>query len=283
MRNPLGCNKVNQCWKIAIVVFSAVMAGRPCVYLDLDLDGSRAAYKRACDFVESSSIKYGLSTNILNDLGGREKQSVQELYASDYTFSGQGRCQVDPQPVTRVVFELCTDDSPLACENFQALCTGTKGKSKASGVALTYQGSKIHRYVPGFIVQGGDITFGNGTGGESIWQKKFKDDVKGLKLKHDSRGVLSMGNSGKNSNSSQFFITLAPAPACNGKHVVMGRMLHGAEVLDLLDATLASLPGRADEVPAAEIVVTSCGEWKEGVDARQGYWAADDSFQSRSA
>ena len=114
------------------------------------------------------------------------------------------------------------------------------------------------------------------------FKKKFKDDVKGLKLKHDSRGVLSMGNSGKNSNSSQFFITLAPAPTCNGKHVVMGRMLHGAEVLDLLDATLASLLGRADEVPAVEIVVTSCGEWKEGVDARQGYWAADDSFQSLS-
>ena len=258
------------------------MAGKPCIYLDLDVDGSRAAYKRACVFVETCSIKYGLSTNVLNDLGGREKLSVPELYASDFTWSGQGRCQVDPQPHCRLVFQLCPDDSPLACENFLALCTGSKGKSKATGVPLNYQGSKIHRYVPGFIAQGGDITFGNGTGGESIWQKKFKDDVSGLKLKHDARGVLSMGNSGKNSNSSQFFITLAPAPACNGKHVVLGRLVHGAEVLDLIEATLAALPKTADEVPALDIVVTSCGEWKEGIDAQQGFWAADDTFQPRS-
>jgi peptidylprolyl isomerase len=250
------------------------------VFLDIDLDDSRAAYKRACDFVETSSIKYGLSSNILSELGGREKLSIPELYANDYHWSGKGRCQTSPQPATRLIFELFHDDSPLACENFTALCTGEKGKSKVSGLPLSYKGCKLHRYVPGFVLQGGDITFGNGTGGESIWGKKFKDDGKGLKLKHDARGILSMGNSGKHSNSSQFFITLAPAPKCNGNHVVMGRLKHGVEVLDLIDDTLAAaLPERRpDEVPAVDIVVTACGLWNEG-EAKQGYWDADDTFR----
>ena len=255
-------------------------------YLDLDIADSRASYKRAFEFVEANSIKYGLSSPNLRELGGREKLSVPELYLNDFVFSQKGPCCVDPQPCTRLVFELLPEQAPLACENFLALCTGCKGKSKSSGVALTYQGSCIHRYVPGFIMQGGDFTHGNGVGGESIWGKKFKDDVQGLRGKHDRRGVLSMGNSGKNSNSSQFFVTLGPAGACDRKHVVFGRLLHGAEVLDLVDqrvgeavAAGASVP---DEALAVRIVVTACGLWGEA-DLRQGYWAEDSTFRAFEA
>lgn len=76
--------------------------------------------------------------------------------------------------------------------------------------------------------------FGNGSGGESVFGgKKFKDERPGLQLKHDAKGVLSMGNSGKNSNTSQFFITFQPAPTCDGKHVVFGKVVSGFEVSEI--------------------------------------------------
>ena len=237
------------------------------VYLDIDINDSRGAFERASQFVETSSIKYGLSTNDITTLGGREKISIPDLYMSDYNWKDKGRCQTEPQRVCRMVFELLHEDSPLACENFLALATGSKGKSKSSGLELCYRHSKIHRYVPGFILQGGDFVFGNGSGGESIWGKKFKDDVKGLKLKHDRRGILSMGNSGKNSNSSQFFITLAPAPVCDKKHVVFGRIVHGLDVLDLIENSISEAEGGGargqDEVPPIDLVVMGCGEWHD--------------------
>ena len=265
------------------------MAAKVFAFIDVDIADSRASFKRAFDFVESSSIKYGLSSPILYELGGRERLSVSELYENDFVWKSKGPCLVDPQPATRLVFELNTKESPLATENFLALCTHSRGKSKSSGVELTYRGSKIHRHVPGFILQGGDITFGNGSGGESVFGgKKFKDDVAGLKLKHDARGVLSMGNSGKNSNSSQFFVTLAAAPACNGKHVVLGRLAHGADALSLIEARLAAAAaavagapasGGDSEAPLVPLVVTACGEWVPGRDLEQGYWAEDDTFR----
>ena len=250
-------------------------------YIDLDVDDSRGAYKRACDFVDKNSIKYGLSTNILQELGGREKLSIPELVENDYTYSSKGRVQTQPQKACRLVFELQPKDSPLAVENFVALCTGVKGKSKSSGLPLHYLGSQIHRYVPGFIMQGGDIIFSNGTGGESIWGKKFKDDPKGLKLRHSKRGILSMGNGGKNSNTSQWFITLDnETKTCDGKHVVFGQLIHGFDVLDLVQKLIQSRGGvTADEVPPFSITVTSCGEWTPDVDAASGYWAEDDLFK----
>jgi cyclophilin family peptidyl-prolyl cis-trans isomerase len=252
-------------------------------YLDLDVDDCRASFKRASQFVEGNSIKYGLSSNNINELGGREKISVAEYYDNDFVWSAKGRCAVVPQPCCRIVFELYPQQAPLATENFVALCSGSHGRSKGSGAPLSYVGSVIHRYVPGFIIQGGDFIFGNGTGGESIFGKKFKDDPNGLKGKHDQRGVLSMGNSGKNSNSSQFFVTLAPAPVCDRKHVVFGKIVHGLEVLDLIEERInnAVSEGRpvVDEKPAVAVVVTACGLWVEGSDLVQGYWAEDDTFK----
>ena len=82
-------------------------------FLDFDIDDTRASYKRACEFVEGNSIKYGLSSNKLSELGGREKLSVPELYANDYVWSQKGSCSIDIQPFTRIVFEMFADDSPL--------------------------------------------------------------------------------------------------------------------------------------------------------------------------
>lgn len=135
----------------------------------------------------------------------------------------------------RIVVQLYWNVAPLACQNFATLCWNGSDKKPPpigeSGKPLTYRNSTVHRVIPQFILQGGDYVFGNGSGGESIFNgKKFKDERAGLQLKHDARGVLSMGNSGKNSNTSQFFITFKEAPQCDGKHVVFGKVVSGFEV-----------------------------------------------------
>ena len=151
-----------------------------------------------------------------------------------------------------VELEACTKKTS---ENFRCLVTGEKGVGKASKKALHFKGTRLHRLVKGFVAQGGDVVKGDGSGGESIYGMKFNDEKPGLKLKHDAPGVLSMANSGKNSNSSQFFLTLAPAPQLDGKHVVFGRCVEGLDVLARIDREAASETG----VPRVPVTIADCG------------------------
>ncbi|KAK3089334.1 hypothetical protein FSP39_002794 [Pinctada imbricata] len=130
-------------------------------------------------------------------------------------------------------------------ENFRVLCTGQKGYS--------YKDSVFHRIVPNILCQGGDITNKNGTGGKSIYGKTFKDE--NFKLKHNARGVVSMANSGPNTNGSQFFICCGRVDEFDGKHVVVGKITDGFDVLTEIEQE-GSSSGRVGNV----ITITNCGQ-----------------------
>jgi peptidylprolyl isomerase len=157
--------------------------------------------------------------------------------------------------VGRIVMELRSDVVPKTAENFRALCTGEKGRSH-SGRPLHFRKTRFHRIIPGFMCQGGDFTKHNGTGGESIYGLQFRDE--NFELKHSKPGLLSMANSGPNTNGSQFFLTTARTSHLNGKHVVFGAVVQGMEVVEKMEAV-----GTDSGTPAAPVVIEGCGELME--------------------
>ncbi|OZJ05757.1 hypothetical protein BZG36_01267 [Bifiguratus adelaidae] len=161
---------------------------------------------------------------------------------------------IDGNRAGRIVMELFRDEVPRTAENFRALCTGEKGIGKASNMPLHYAGSIFHRVIKGFMIQGGDFTRRNGTGGESIYGGTFADES--FKRKHDAQGLLSMANRGPNTASSQFFIITRPTPHLDGKHVVFGRVVKGYEIVEQIE----NLPVDAKDHPLSMVMIAHCGE-----------------------
>ncbi|KAM9381848.1 peptidyl-prolyl cis-trans isomerase D [Phaethornis superciliosus] len=161
--------------------------------------------------------------------------------------------------VGRIVFELFADVVPKTAENFRALCTGEKGTGPTTGKPLHYKGCPFHRIIKQFMVQGGDFSNQNGTGGESIYGEKFEDE--NFHYKHDKPGLLSMANAGPGTNGSQFFITTVPTSHLDGKHVVFGQVIKGMGVVKMLENVEVK-----GENPAKLCVIAECGELREGDD-----------------
>ncbi|RYG60568.1 peptidylprolyl isomerase [archaeon] len=155
------------------------------------------------------------------------------------------------QQTDRIIIGLYGDIAPQTVKNFKTLCDGQL-KSAKTAQQLSYQGSKFHRVIPGFMIQGGDFTKKDGTGGESIFGSPFADES--FALKHTGLGVVSMANKGTNTNTSQFFICTAPCSWLDGKHVVFGQVIHGMHVLRRIEAQ-----GSRSGQPASQMTIVRCG------------------------
>jgi len=141
-------------------------------------------------------------------------------------------------------FELFDDITPKTTKNFRQIAlNGINGK--------TYNGNKFHRVIKGFMLQGGDIVNENGTGSVSIYGDQFEDE--NFKYRHKVPGLLSMANSGPNTNGSQFFITTVSTPHLDGKHVVFGRLVKGMKYLKILE----SVPTDSNDSPHDPVTIVS--------------------------
>ncbi|KAM8939998.1 peptidyl-prolyl cis-trans isomerase D [Pelodytes ibericus] len=164
--------------------------------------------------------------------------------------------EVGGENVGRIVFELFADVVPKTAENFRALCTGEKGLGQSTGKPLHFKGCPFHRIIKKFMIQGGDFSNQNGTGGESIYGEKFEDE--NFTYKHDRENLLSMANAGPNTNGSQFFITTVPTPHLDGKHVVFGQVLKGFGIVKMLESIDVK-----EEKPVKPCLIAECGELKD--------------------
>jgi cyclophilin family peptidyl-prolyl cis-trans isomerase len=212
-------------------------------------------FQEGIEFLKKNHSKYSLNQDITK-LTEEEKSLLEEYFK---TSNKNTNLKIKTSPpdslnIGRIVFQLYTELCPKTCENFVSLCVGDKGIDKESKKKLYYKGNQIHRIEKDFMFQGGDITRFDGSGGASIFGKKFKDEEKGLKIKFDKKGLIAMANSGKNTNSSQFFVTFSPQKSLNGKYVVFGEVIEGIELLDKIN----SCSGEGG-VPINDVIIIDCG------------------------
>ncbi|EJU02165.1 hypothetical protein DACRYDRAFT_115926 [Dacryopinax primogenitus] len=229
------------------------------VFLDIGI-GNKAAYaatirdyEDAQGWIARNGPKYSLPSS-LEELDDVQREALSEIYPGEIPYE---------KPVSLIVGRIIIELDPSSGlqktrDNFITLCKGDRGVCKnAPNKKLHYLGTPIHRIVKDFIAQGGDVTRGDGSGGESIYGGKFNDEKPGLKAK-PGRGSIAMANAGKNSNTSQFFFVLATDPAqlkkIEGKYVVFGSVVAGQDVLQKLNDI-----GTKDGGTMSEVWIENCG------------------------
>ena len=153
----------------------------------------------------------------------------------------------------RIKIELFADRVPRTAENFRQFCTG---EMRRSDQPVGYKGAPFHRVIKGFMIQGGDFVKGDGTGRLSIYGDKFEDED--LTVKHEHEGLLSMANSGPDSNGCQFFITCAKCDWLDGKHVVFGKLLDDGSLLTM--RKIENVATGEHNKPWLDVVISECGE-----------------------
>ncbi|KAI8899306.1 cyclophilin-like domain-containing protein [Globomyces pollinis-pini] len=230
-------------------------------FLDLTLGDTKEFEKQEVQFnnailyLAKIHESYHLPSNIM-DLDDTQKELIQELH-SNSPFAAETIRLESPVDIGigRIVVELFDTLTPKTVHNFKSLCTGELGLSKSTKKPLHFKSTPIHRIVKNFIAQGGDITRFDGSGGDSVYGGKFNDEKEGLKLKF-SKGSLGMANSGKNSNTSQFFFCLddSQSKKLNGKYVCFGKVIEGLDILEKLNSV-----GTEDGTPIDEVLVVNCG------------------------
>jgi cyclophilin family peptidyl-prolyl cis-trans isomerase len=157
--------------------------------------------------------------------------------------------KIGDDPPERVIFQLFDEEVPKTCKNFRYLCSnGIFNKDKPS-----YQDTSFHRIIKDFMLQGGDITRGDGTGGYSIYGEEFDDE--NFNLTHNQPGMLSMANAGPNTNNSQFFITLKKTPWLDNKHVVFGIVISGFDTVKKIE----TLETDDKDKPLTNVIIVKSG------------------------
>uniref|UniRef100_A0A6T7B1Z4 Peptidyl-prolyl cis-trans isomerase n=1 Tax=Bigelowiella natans TaxID=227086 RepID=A0A6T7B1Z4_BIGNA len=159
---------------------------------------------------------------------------------------------IDDERIGRIVIGLFGHDAPATCKNFRYFCNN-QPQDTYKGKEMTYKGTRVHRVIPNFIIQGGDFLNGDGSGSGSIYGSTFKDE--NFRIRHNEAGILTMANTGRDTNAAQFMITLQPSSWLDLKHVAFGKVVDGLDILEKI-AEKGSLNGE----PTANIVISGCGE-----------------------
>ncbi|KAL0265768.1 UNVERIFIED_CONTAM: hypothetical protein PYX00_011483 [Menopon gallinae] len=165
----------------------------------------------------------------------------------DISYTPRGKSSPKTERLTITLF---ADKVPRTCHNFVRFVEGVE----RNGKTYSYKNNIFHRIIDDFMIQGGDVTHRNGRGGFSVYGERFEDES--FDVKHTKAGLLSMANAGKNTNGSQFFITVRATPWLDGKHVVFGEV--DASCMCHLNE-ISKVETNAGDSPRHLVEIVGCG------------------------